>query len=90
MSRESDSQRLALVIAKSLEHLPSVRFKADEGKIVARVAAVLDRSFTDEAALHEEAERLAASHARQLLGMDRDRIVRGIMERLARERNFPL
>jgi len=90
MARELDTQRLAMVITKNLESLSYVRLKADESKIAARIGQILSKNFADEMALHEEAERLATSHARQMLGMDRERVVQGIMERLARERNFPL
>ena len=90
MIRESDLQRLALVTTRGLLTQGFVRAKADESKIIARVAAIIAKSFADEAALEQEAERLATSHARQMLGLDRERVVRGIMERLARERNFPL
>ena len=40
--------------------------------------------------LEEEAERLAESHARKMVGMDQRRVIQGIKERLARERNFAL
>lgn len=90
MVRESETQRLAMVITKSLASLPYVRLKADEGKVTARIGHILTENFAQETALREEAEQLATSHARQILGMDRERIVHGIMERLARERNFPL
>ena len=61
-----------------------------EARVAARIGEIVAKSFADEAALEEEAERLAQAHARQMLGMDHQRVVRGIMERLARERNFPL
>ncbi|MBI4518267.1 MAG: DUF507 family protein [Deltaproteobacteria bacterium] len=81
---------MAQLIARGLLGQEIVRIKADEAKIAARVSEVLEKNFAGETALEAEAERLAAAHARSMTGMDQRRIVRGIMERLARERNFPL
>jgi hypothetical protein len=81
---------MALQVARGLLERGFVRTKTDEAKIAERIGQIVARSFADEAALEQEAERLATSHSRQMVGMDHRRIVRGIMERLARERNFPL
>lgn len=81
---------MALLVARGILRGDLLRAKGDEGQIAARVRQILAKSFADEAALEAEAERLAEAHARQTFGMDQRRIVRGIMERLARERNFPL
>ena len=90
MAREGEIQRMAVLAARGLMESRLVRAKVPEEKIAARIGEILSKSFADEAALQAEAERLAEGHARQMVGMDHRRIVRGIMERLARERNFPL
>jgi len=90
MLREGEIQRMAVLTARGLLAAGVVRPKATEGKIAGRISEILAKSVADEAALEAEAERLAEVHAKQMVGMDHRRVVRGIMERLARERNFPL
>jgi len=89
--REGELQAIAGAITSALEKQGNlVRFKAPAATIRARIVALMARSFEEARALEEEAERLAETHAKQLVGMDFRKIVTGIMERLARERNFPL
>jgi hypothetical protein len=88
--RDTEIRRMALLITRGLFAQDFVTPKVDEAQIAGRIGEILAKSFADEAALEEEAERLAQTHARQMLGMDHRRVVHGIMERLARERNFPL
>ncbi len=81
---------MALLITRGIQKGELFRLKGQQPRLAARIGEILAKSFADEAALEAEAERLAATHARQTVGMDQRLIVRGIMERLARERNFPL
>lgn len=90
MLREGEIQRLAVIAARGMLASGLVRAKVDESKIAGRISDILAKSVADEAALEAEAERLASTHATKMVGMDHRRVVRGIMERLARERNFPL
>ena len=88
--REGELQGLASAIIEGLRKQGFVHFKKDPSIARTRIIELIARTFEDEQALEEEAERLADSHARKLVGMDRHRIVQGIKERLARERDFPL
>jgi hypothetical protein len=88
--RDTEIHRMALRVARGLLGQEFVRAKGDEARIADRIGKILLRSFADEEALEQEAERLATAHSRQMVGMDHHRVVRGIMERLARERSFPL
>ena len=90
MPRDTEIHATALLVIKGLLAQGFVHAKVAEATIVERIGQILAKSFADEAALREEAERVAQTHAKQLMGMDHRRIVQGIMERLARERNFPL
>jgi hypothetical protein len=90
VARDSEIQRLAQTTARGLCTHGFVHAKGDQTRITSRISEIIAKSFADEEALTAEAERLAATHARQMVGMDRERIVRGILERLARERDFPL
>lgn len=88
--REGELQSLASAIVEGLLKQGFVHFKKDRSIARTRIIELIARTIEEEQALEEEAERLADSHARKLVGMDRHRIVQGIKERLARERDFPL
>jgi len=62
----------------------------DPAALQRRIAEILAENLEQDRALEEEAERLAQSHARQMVGMDQRKIIQGIKERLARERGFAL
>ncbi|HVN84900.1 MAG TPA: DUF507 family protein [Candidatus Binatia bacterium] len=88
--RAGEIQRIAVTAARGLLAGGQVRSVAEESRIAERISEIIAHSFEEEAKLEAEAERLAAAHANKMAGMDHRRIVRGIMERLARERDFPL
>jgi len=88
--RPAEIEQLAVAITAALTAHEFVRATATPAVLARRIAALITRNFDDERALEEEAERLAASHARQMVGMDQRKIVQGIKERLARERGFSL
>jgi hypothetical protein len=90
MARDGEIERLATFVTRGLAGSGSIHLKVDQSRITDRIRAILTKSFSDEAALEEEAERLAATHAGRMAGLDHRRVVRGIMERLAQERDFPL
>lgn len=88
--REGELQTLAAAIVDALQKQGFVHFKCDPSVARQRIVELVAHNLEEERALEEEAERLADVHARKMLGMDQHRIVQGIKERLARERNFPL
>jgi hypothetical protein len=88
--REGELQSLATAVVEALQKQGFVHFKGDPMIARARVVELIARNLEEEQALDQEAERLAESHARKMVGMDHRRIIQGIKERLARERNFPL
>jgi hypothetical protein len=90
VQHENEARRAGVIVARGLLAKGFVQAKVPEAQIAARISEIIAKSFADEAALEAEAEDLARQHARQTLGMDQGRIIRGIMERLAKERNFPL
>lgn len=63
---------------------------APVARLERRVAELITENFEQEQKLEAEAERLAAVHAREMAGMDQRKIIQGIKERLARERDFSL
>lgn len=88
--REGELQAIAAAITRALEKQGSVRFAVKPHLVQARIVELLARNFEAAQALEAEAERMAETHTRQLPGMDFRKIVQGIMERLARDRGFPL
>jgi len=88
--REAELNALAAAIIKALVAQDFVQLKADSAALQQRIVELIAHNLEEEQALEAEAEKLAASHARQMTGMDQRRIIQGIMERLARERGFSL
>ncbi len=88
--REGEIQSVASAIVDALLKQGFVHFKGDPSVVQVRIVELIAQTVDGEQALEEEAERLAGSHARQMVGMDQRRVIQGIKERLARERNFPL
>jgi len=88
--RAAEIEQLAAAITTALVAHEFVHVKAPPAVITQRIAALITRNFDEERALEDEAERLAAAHARQMVGMDHRKIVQGIKDRLARERGFSL
>ncbi len=88
--REGELQAVAAAIVAGLAQQRFVKPKRDAAVLQQRIVQIIAHNLEEERALEEEAERLARSHARQMLGMDQRKIIQGIMERLARERGFSL
>ena len=88
--REGELQSLAAAIVDALLKQGFVRPKRDAAVLSQRIVELIARNLEEEREIEEEAERLAQTHARQMAGMDQRRVVQGIMERLARERDFSL
>ncbi len=88
--REGELQAIAAALTHALEQQDSVRLKVKAHVVQARIVELLARNFEAALALEAEAERMAETHSKQLVGMDFRKIVQGIMERLARDRGFPL
>lgn len=88
--REGELQGLATAIVRAVTTAGFVRPTADAARLQRRIVELITRNLEEEAALEAEAERLAQSHARQMVGMDQRKIIQGIKERLARERGFTL
>ena len=88
--REGELQGLATAVVAALQKQGFVHFTREPAVARQRIVELIARTLEQEQALEEEAERLAESHARKMAGMDQRRIIQGIKERLARERNFPL
>jgi hypothetical protein len=88
--RPADIERVAHSIVHAALKQGFVHPLADVSKLEHRVAELITENFHQEQQLEAEAEKLAATHTREMAGMDQRRIIQGIKERLARERGFSL
>ena len=88
--RESELQALASAIMRALLKQGFVHPKKEPAALQQRIVELIARNLEEEAELEREAERLAETHSPQMAGMDQRRIIQGIKERLARERDFSL
>ncbi len=87
---ERQIRLLAEAVVSALLKQGFVQLTANREDVVRRLFALLLENFQTEQALEEEAEDLARHHARQMAGMDQNKIIQGIKERLAKERGFTL
>ena len=86
----ADIQQLAERIVDAVIRQGNVKPKVDAAAIRTRVTALIQKNLEDEAALEQEAERIADSHSRQMSGLDQRRVIQMIKQKLADERGFPL
>lgn len=87
---DSEINRLADAVVRSLIKQGFIRAKVDDKQLVARINRLILDNLRAEEALEQEAEQLAHKLGRQALGMDQHKIVEGIKVRLAKERGFTL
>ena len=87
---EAEIEALAERIIDALVRQGYVKPKRDTKDLVQRVAALLLENLRQDAALEEEAERVAEGHSRQMSGMDQHKVIQMIKRKLAEERGFPL
>jgi hypothetical protein len=88
--RSVEIERLADSLLAAALKQEFVHAKAPEQRLRTRIAELIAENLRQEQQLEAEAEKLAATHARQMAGMDQRKIIQGIKERLARERGFSL
>ncbi len=82
--------RLANRIVEAILRQGYVKPKKDPAVLKDRVADLLQKNFEEEEALEDEAERIARSRVRQMVGVDQAKMVQLIKRKLAEERGFPL
>ena len=85
-----DLERVATAIVAALKAQGFVKPLRGDAPIERRIVELIQRSIDAEADLERDAERFAETHARELVGMDRRKVILGIKARLAKERDFPL
>lgn len=88
--REAETRRIAAAILDRLEKADLVRIATGRADLETRIAAALLANVRAEAEIEAEAERFAESHSREMVGMDRHKVIQLVKERIARERGFTL
>ncbi len=89
--REPEMRRIAGAILVRLDKSELLRVKTgDRAALEQRIVDVLRANVRAEEELEAEAERFAESHSREMVGMDRHKVVQLVKARLAKERGFTL
>ncbi len=88
----SDAQlkRIADGLATELLKRDLLELRGGPAVLRERFFTVLKENFAQEAAIEREAEVFADTHRREMLGMDRYKLVDLVKQRLAKEKGFPL
>jgi len=83
-------QRIAGAVVDRLEKAGVMKVTGQRAHLEQRIVAALRANVRAEEELDLEAKKFAASHSRELVGMDRHRILQLVKERLAKEKGFTL
>lgn len=88
--RDNEAHRIAGAILERLEKAQLLRITGKRADIESRIAAAFRKNMQEESDIEAEADRFAESHSRELVGMDRHRVVQLVKERIAKQRGFTL
>jgi len=88
--RDGEMQRIATTVLARLEKTQMLRIVANRTALEQRIVTALRANIRAEEEIEAEAVRFAESHSRELVGMDRHKILQMVKERIAKERGFTL
>lgn len=88
--RESQIDSLARFMVQGLIARGSITPKADEKELIACVVEMMSANFEQEAAIDEEAARMAEELARKDTRLDSDKLRSMIRQRIAEKKGFTL
>jgi hypothetical protein len=88
--RDPEMQQIATAIVDRLEKASLMRVTGQRASLEQRIVAALRANVRAEEELEFEAKKFAESHSRELVGMDRHRVLQLVKERLAKEKGFTL
>ena len=83
-------RRIASAIVTRLEKAGVMRLSGVRDALEQRIIAAFKANLRAEEEIELAAERFAESHSRELVGMDRYKILQMVKERIAKERGFTL
>ena len=88
--REPEMKRIASAIIARLEKAEMMRVTGPREAVEQRIVGAFKANIRAEEELELKAKRFAVSHERELVGMDRHRVLQLVKERLAKEKGFTL
>lgn len=88
--RDGEMQRIATSVLARLEKAGLMRVTGQRSAVEQRIVAGLRANIRAEEDIEAEAARFAESHSRELVGMDRHKVLQLVKERIAKERGFTL
>jgi hypothetical protein len=88
--RDGELQRIATSILNRLEKAGLLRIVSNRAAVEQRIVGALRGNIRAEEEIEAEAARFAESHSRELVGMDRHKVLQLVKERIAKERGFTL
>ncbi len=87
---DTQLRRIADDLVGELLKADLLELRGDRDALRERFFAVLRDNFAEEAAVEREADAFADTHRREMAGMDRNKVVDLVKQRLAKERGFVL
>ena len=88
--REAEIDAIARHLVEGLVARGSIKAKADPDVLIACVVEMMSANFEAEAALDDEADKMAEAEARKHPGIDLTRLRTLIKQRLAEKKNFTI
>jgi hypothetical protein len=88
--RETELKRVASLVVSRLEKAGVLRVTGSRDALEQRIIAAFRANIRAEEDIEAEANRFAESHSRELVGMDRHKVLQLVKERIAKERGFTL
>ena len=88
--RDGEMLRIAGSILTRLEKANLLRITSNRAAIEQRIVAAFRANIRAEEEIEAEASRFADSHAREMVGMDRHKVLQLVKERIAKEKGFTL
>ena len=88
--RDGEMARIATSIVSRLEKAGLLRVAGNRANVEQRIVAALRANLREEEDIEAAAARFAESHSRELVGMDRHKVLQLVKERIAKERGFTL
>ena len=88
--KDAEMLRIANAIVDRLEKADLMKPPPAKPELVQRIVAAFRANLRAEEDIEAEAERFAEDHKREMVGMDRHRVLQLVKERIAKERGFTL
>ena len=88
--RDGEIVRIAASILARLEKANLLRITSNRAALEQRIVAAIRSNMRAEEEIEVEANRFADAHAREMVGMDRHKVLQLVKERIAKEKGFTL